>query len=46
MEQITIKLPIDTAHELLNLVRESCDTGNEKWDKHIKLVKNKLEENL
>lgn len=46
METITIKLPIDTAKELLSLIKESCNTDNEEWDEHMKLVKNKLEEKL
>lgn len=46
MENITIKIPFDVAENLLALVTESCNTGNEEWDKHMKLIAKKLREKL
>ncbi len=46
METITIKIPTDTAYELLSLVQSSKYTGNEDWDAHMKIVEKKITEKL
>ena len=44
MSKITITIPLDTAQELLSLVKASSDTDNLEWDNHMKLIEKKLTE--
>lgn len=46
MEKVSIKMDLleGDFNALLQLVRESTDTGNEEWDESMKRIKDKLED--
>ncbi len=42
MEKVKITLTLDEAQELLVLVQQSSNTGNDEWDEKMKSVEAKI----
>ncbi len=46
MEKVKITLTADEAKELLELVKNSTDTGNKEWDEKMNSIIKKIESKL
>lgn len=46
MANVKITLTEDEAYELLSLVKESSNTGNEEWDEKMKSIEQKIDKEV
>lgn len=46
MENVKITLTLNEAQELLSLVSESSNTGNQEWDETMKSIEQKIKDKI